>query len=107
MMDKPLRGLKMLDLTHMLSGPYGAMILSDLGADTVKVEPKERGEGTRRLLELDPNNSINGMGAYFFTLNRNKRSVVLDLKTDNGRAAFLALVRTADVVIENFRPGVT
>lgn len=107
MMDKPLRGLKMLDLTHMLSGPYGAMILSDLGADTVKVEPTQRGEGTRRLLELDPNNSINGMGAYFFTLNRNKRSVALDLKSASGLKAFYELVKAADIVINNFSAGVT
>ena len=106
MMDKPLRGLKMLDLTHMLSGPYGAMILSDLGADTVKVEPTQRGEGTRRLLELDPNNSINGMGAYFFTLNRNKRSVALDLKSASGLKAFYELVKAADIVINNFSAGV-
>ncbi len=64
-MQKPLENIKIIDLTHMLSGPYGAMILADLGADTVKVEPPGKGEGTRRLLEKDPNNSIEGMGAYF------------------------------------------
>lgn len=106
-MDKALRGIKMIDLTHMLSGPYGAMILADLGADTVKVEPPGTGEGTRRLLELDPNNSIHGMGAYFFTLNRNKRSVELDLKSPQGLAAFYELVKAADVVINNFSAGVT
>jgi len=106
-MDKALRGIRMIDLTHMLSGPYGAMILSDLGADTVKVEPPEKGEGTRRLLELDPHNSIHGMGAYFFTLNRNKRSVALDLKSPSGLAAFYELVKAADVVINNFSAGVT
>ena len=87
-MKKPLEGIRMLDLTHMLSGPYGAMIISDLGADTVKVEPPKTGEGTRRLLEKDPNNSIDGMGAYFFTLNRNKRSVTLDLKSEEGLEQF-------------------
>ena len=61
-MNKPLEGIRVIDLTHMLSGPYGAMILSDLGADTIKVEPP-RGEGTRKLLASDPNNSIDGMGA--------------------------------------------
>ncbi len=106
-MKKPLEGIKMLDLTHMLSGPYGAMIIADLGADTVKVEPPNTGEGTRRLLEKDPNNSIDGMGAYFFTLNRNKRSVTLDLKSDKGLSQFYELVKTADVVMNNFSAGVT
>ena len=62
--NKPLAGIRLIDLTHMLSGPYAGMILADLGADTVKVEPPGKGEGTRRLLETDPNNSIGGMGAY-------------------------------------------
>ena len=106
-MKKPLEGIKMLDLTHMLSGPYGAMIISDLGADTVKVEPPKTGEGTRRLLEKDPNNSIDGMGAYFFTLNRNKRSVTLDLKSEEGLSQFYELVKVADVVMNNFSAGVT
>ena len=106
-MKKPLEGIKMLDLTHMLSGPYGAMIIADLGADTVKVEPPNTGEGTRRLLEKDLNNSIDGMGAYFFTLNRNKRSVTLDLKSDEGLSQFYELVKAADVVMNNFSAGVT
>ena len=106
-MKKPLEGIKMLDLTHMLSGPYGAMIIADLGADTVKVEPPNTGEGTRRLLEKDPNNSIDGMGAYFFTLNRNKRSITLDLKRDEGLNQFYELVKVADVVMNNFSAGVT
>ena len=106
-MKKPLEGIKMLDLTHMLSGPYGAMIIADLGADTVKVEPPNTGEGTRRLLEKDPNNSIDGMGAYFFTLNRNKRSITLDLKSDEGLSQFYELVKVADVVMNNFSAVVT
>ena len=106
-MKKPLEGIKMLDLTHMLSGPYGAMIIADLGADTVKVEPQNTGEGTRRLLEKDPNNSIDGMGAYFFTLNRNKRSITLDLKSDEGLRQFYELVKSADIVMNNFSAGVT
>lgn len=104
-MSKPLQGLKIIDLTHMLSGPYGAMILSDLGADTIKVEPL-KGEGTRKLLATDPNNSLDGFGAYFITLNRNKRSVAVDLKTDEGKQIFYQLVKQADVVISNFGPGV-
>ena len=60
---KALHGIRLLDLTHMLSGPYAAMMLADLGAETIKVEPPKGGEGTRRLLEKDPANSLNGFGA--------------------------------------------
>ncbi len=104
-MNKPLSGVRILDLTHMLSGPYGAMILADLGADTIKVEPLH-GEGTRKLLASDPENSVNGMGAYFITLNRNKRSVAIDLKNERGLEVFYDLVRKSDVVINNFGAGV-
>ena len=105
--NKPLTGIRVIDLTHMLSGPYAGMILADLGCDTVKVEPPGRGEGTRRLLEDDPNYSIGGMGAYFFTLNRNKRSAAIDLKSASGLAFFHELVAHADVVLDNFSAGVT
>ena len=105
--SKPLTGIRLVDLTHMLSGPYAGMLLADLGCDTVKVEPPGRGEGTRRLLEDDPRYSIHGMGAYFFTLNRNKRSVAIDLKSPSGLDFFYELVRHADVVLDNFSAGVT
>lgn len=97
----------MLDLTHMLSGPYGAMLLADLGARTIKVEPPGTGEGTRKLLADDPEYSRAGMGAYFLTLNRGKESVAIDLKSDAGRLVFYDLVRRADVVFDNFGVGVT
>lgn len=97
----------MLDLTHMLAGPFGAMLLADLGATTIKIEPPGRGEATRRLLENDPKHSLNGVGAYFLTLNRNKKSVAIDLKQKEGLALFYALVRKADIVFTNFGPGVT
>ncbi len=103
--NKPLAGVRIIDLTHMLSGPYGAMILADLGADVIKVEPLE-GEGTRKLLAKDPKNSIDGMGAYFLTLNRNKRSVCIDLKSAEGLELFYTLVKESDVVINNFGAGV-
>jgi len=102
-----LEHITVLDLTHMLSGPYGTMLLADLGARTIKVEPPGSGEGTRRLLEKDPDYSIDGMGAYFLTLNRNKESVCVDLKSEAGKAVFLDLVRKADVVYDNFSAGVT
>ena len=102
-----LEHLTVLDLTHMLSGPYGTMLLADLGARTIKVEPPGAGEGTRRLLENDPDYARDGMGAYFLTLNRNKQSVCVDLKSEAGKAVFLDLVRHADVVFDNFSVGVT
>jgi crotonobetainyl-CoA:carnitine CoA-transferase CaiB-like acyl-CoA transferase len=102
-----LEHITVLDLTHMLSGPYGTMLLADLGARTIKVEPPAGGEGTRRLLEHDPHYSRDGMGAYYLTLNRNKQSVCIDLKTPAGKAVFLDLVRKADVVFDNFSVGVT
>lgn len=104
-MNKSLSGIRVLDLTHMLSGPYGAMILADLGAETIKVEPL-KGEGTRKLLATDPNNSLRGMGAYYLTLNRNKKSVAIDLKKPQGLDIFYELVKASDVVISNFGAGV-
>jgi CoA:oxalate CoA-transferase len=104
-MNKPLVGVRILDLTHMLSGPYAGMILADLGAETIKVEPLE-GEGTRKLLATDPKNSLEGMGAYFLTLNRNKKSVAIDLKSDRGITLFNRLVEESDIVLSNFGVGV-
>ena len=104
---KPLNNIKVLDLTHMLSGPYGSMILADLGCEVIKIEPPQKGEGTRRLLENDPDYSHNGMGAYFYTLNRNKKSVAIDLKNKKGIEIFYKLVSKADVVLSNFSAGVT
>lgn len=101
-----LEHITVIDLTHMLSGPYGTMLLTDLGARTIKVEPPGSGEGTRRLLEDDPHYSADGMGAYYLTLNRNKESVCIDLKSEAGKAVFLDLVKKADVVFDNFGAGV-
>lgn len=101
-----LEHITVIDLTHMLSGPYGTMLLADLGARTIKVEPPGTGEGTRRLLEHDPEYSRDGMGAYYLTLNRNKQSMCIDLKSDVGRTVFMELVRHADVVFDNFSVGV-
>ena len=103
---KPLAGIKVLDLTHMLAGPYAGMVLADLGADVVKVEPLDTGEMTRSLLSNDPNYSFKGFGAYFLTLNRNKKSVCIDLKTNEGLEVFYDLVSSADVVLNNFSAGV-
>lgn len=105
-MSKPLAGVRVLDLTHILSGPFATMTLADLGAEVVKVEPPE-GERTRSLLARDPKHSIVGMGAYFLCLSRNKKSLVIDLKTAAGRELFYELVAHADIVCDNFSVGVT
>ena len=103
---KPLNGLKVIDLTHMLAGPYAGMVLADLGAEVVKVEPLNTGEMTRGLLKNDPNYSFKNFGAYFLTLSRNKKSVSIDLKNEKGLDVFYDLVRSADIVLNNFSAGV-
>lgn len=103
---KPLNGIKVIDLTHMLAGPYAGMVIADLGAEVVKIEPLITGEMTRGLLKTDPNYSYKEFGAYFLTLNRNKKSVSLDLKSEIGLEIFYELVKSADVVLNNFSAGV-
>ena len=103
---KPLNGIKVIDLTHMLAGPYAGMVIADLGAEVVKIEPLVTGEMTRGLLKTDPNYSYKEFGAYFLTLNRNKKSVSLDLKSEIGLEIFYKLVKSADVVLNNFSAGV-
>jgi crotonobetainyl-CoA:carnitine CoA-transferase CaiB-like acyl-CoA transferase len=100
-MPGPLTGYRIVDLTSMISGPMATMILGDQGADVIKVEAPGTGELVRRLGK--PRGDIT---ATFATTNRNKRSMVLDLKQSEGRRAFEALVATADVLVQNFRPGV-
>ncbi len=97
----PLDGFRVLDLTRYLSGPYATMVLAELGADVVKVERFPDGDDSRR---LSP--KINGESYPFAMPNRSKRSLAIDLKSDAGRELFLTLAKDADLVIENFRPGV-
>lgn len=97
-----LEGMKVVDLTRVLSGPYATMVLADYGADVTKIERFPGGDDSRRL-----NPHINGASYPFASVNRNKRSIALDLKSDEGREIALEMMRTADVVVENFRPGVT
>ena len=97
----PLDGYRILELTTTVSGPMAAMTLADQGAEVLKIEPPFTGDTARF---LGP--ARNGMAAMFATVNRNKKSVCLDLKVDEERAIFLDLVRTADALIENYRPGV-
>ncbi len=97
----PLQGIRVLDLTHALAGPYCTMLLGDLGADVIKVEPPVTGDHSR---QWGPP-FINGESTYFLSVNRNKRSVVLDLKSRAGRSAARALAMASDVLVESFRPG--
>ena len=99
-MPGPLHGFKVIDLTSMISGPLAGMILADQGADVIKVEPAG-GDSTRGLWTAHQ-----GLSASFLNNNRNKRSIVLDLKHDDAKAALLRLIAGADVVLQNFRPGV-
>lgn len=95
----PLHGIKVLDLTSMVSGPVAAMMLGDQGADVIKVEPI-RGEQLRHLGEPH-----NGVAATFYSCNRNKRSLAVDLKSDSGKQILWDLIADADVLLQNFRPG--
>jgi crotonobetainyl-CoA:carnitine CoA-transferase CaiB-like acyl-CoA transferase len=100
-----LGDLRVIDLTQMLAGPFGTMMLADHGADVVKVEPPG-GDVTRRSGPFRADDSKRVLGGYFQSIDRNKRSVCLDLKDARGRAALKALIRDADAVVENFRAGV-
>ena len=105
-MNKPLEHIKLIDLTHMLAGPYAGMVLADLGMETIKVEPIGHGEMTRSLLTNETRYSYKGLGAYFLTLNRNKKSIAIDLKSKEGLKVFYDLVLKCDVVLNNFSAGV-
>ena len=98
----PLEGMRVLDVSQVMAGPFCSMMLGDLGADVVKVEPPKGGDQTRGAMgfRLKGEDSLG-----FIIMNRNKRSVALDLKTEEGREAFYRLVKTADVLVENYRPG--
>ncbi len=100
-MQGPLKGVRVLDISRVLAGPFCSMILGDLGADVVKVEPPE-GDLTR---SWGPP-FLNGESGYYLSVNRNKRSLCLDLSTSEGREVLYDLTRRSDVFLENFRPGV-
>ena len=100
----PLEGLRVLDFSQFLAGPYAALKLADMGADVVKVERVGTGDLSRHLYLTDTR--IGGESTIFHAINRNKRSVAVDMKSDSDRAAVQGLVRGADVVLQNFRPGV-
>jgi len=101
-MSLPLDGIRILDLSRLLPGAYASQMLADYGADVIKIEEPGSGDYGRFM----PPHGAGGMSLYFLAINRNKRSMTLNLKTDEGRAIFQRLVRQADVVLESFRPGV-
>lgn len=98
-----LSGIRILDLSRMLAGPYGTLLLGDLGAEIIKIEDPSQGDPTRAFLEKAVQG---GQSGYFISINRGKRSLALDLKAPAGRQIFYELVRQSDVIWENFRPGV-
>ena len=96
-----LEGIRVVDLTRILSGPFCSMFLADMGAEVIKIEDPDGGDPIRQQGE-----AVNGYSLYFATFNRNKRSITLDLRSDEGKQVLCDLLRTADVVINNYRPGV-
>ncbi len=100
-MNQPLSGIRVLDLTHVLAGPFCTQILGDLGAEVIKIERPGVGDPTRRM----PPHTMKDQSAYFMALNRNKKSLTLDLKAPEGKEIFYGLTRKADVVMNNFTPG--
>ena len=99
-MASPLNGIKVLDLTRVLAGPYATMLLGDLGAEVIKIEQPGTGDESRNFGPFK-----NGFSLYFMSVNRGKRSVTLNLKTERGRAIFKRLLDQTDILVENFRPG--
>lgn len=99
-MASPLDGIKVLDLTRVLAGPYATMLLGDLGAEVIKIEQPGTGDESRKFGPFK-----NGFSLYFMSVNRGKRSMTLNLKTERGKSIFKQLVKQSDVVVENFRPG--
>lgn len=93
--------IRVLELSRTLAGPFGTMLLGDMGADVVKVEQPGRGDESRHFTPP----AWNGESSYFLASNRNKRSITVDLKSEEGREIALDLAREADVVVENFRTG--
>lgn len=96
-----LEGIKIVDLTRVLAGPFCTMLLADMGAEVIKIEEAGKGDDTRGYPPFLPD----GYSAYFGNMNRNKRSVTLDLKNPEGKKVFIELVKKADVVVENYKPG--
>jgi len=98
----PLTGLKVIDLTHIMAGPTCTLMLADMGADVIKIEKMPQGDDTRRMVPP----KIGDEAASFLMMNRNKRGIAVDLKTEKGGDILRRLVKSADVLVENYAPGV-
>lgn len=96
-----LQDLKVLDLTRVVAGPYAGSILGDFGAEVLKIEIPGRGDDARAYGPYE-----NGESMYYANLNRNKKGITLNLKTEKGKEIFLKLVKDADILLENYRPGI-
>ncbi len=106
-MSGALHGLKVLDMTRALAGPFCTMLLADQEADVIKVEALNTGDGTRAMVPFPPEiTDRKPYGGYFQSVNRNKRSIVVDLKQPEGKEIIRTIVKEADVLVENFRTGV-
>ncbi|AET88880.1 MULTISPECIES: CaiB/BaiF CoA transferase family protein [Caballeronia] len=105
-MTPSLTGLRVLDLTRLLPGPIATLRLAELGADVLKIEPPGEGDYARAMLQSDADRQSGTPSAFYRIVNRGKRQLTLDLKTDEGRAKLIELARDADVLIESFRPSV-
>ncbi|HLX37750.1 MAG TPA: CoA transferase, partial [Candidatus Binataceae bacterium] len=99
--QKPLKGIRVIDLTRVLAGPFCTMNLADLGAEVIKIEVPGRGDDSRGFAPIMPN----GDSGYYYSVNRGKKSVTLDLRTSEGAELLRKLAAKADVVVENFSPG--
>jgi len=100
----PLKGVRVLDVSQVMAGPFCSMLLGDMGADVIKIEPPQGGDQTRKAMGFKLKGS-DSLG--FINMNRNKRSMAINLKTEAGRRVFYRLVETADIIVENYRPGAT
>lgn len=99
-MHGALQGIRILDLTRVLAGPYCSMIFADMGAEVIKLEIPGRGDDSRKYVP-----QVNGESSYYMNLNRNKKGITLNLKSEEGKEIFKELVKNVDILIENFRPG--
>lgn len=99
-MKQALEGIRVLDLTRVLAGPFATMILADMGAEVIKIEMPEKGDDARQYGPF-----TNGESGYFMSINRNKKSITMNLKNQKSKEVFIEMLKKADVVVENYRPG--
>ena len=111
-MEGPLEGIRILDFTRITAGPYGSLLLADLGAEVIKIEaPTSKMRQVRGMLDTNAGEkydfSIKGIATHYLAMNRNKKSIALNMRHEKGREIFRDLVKVSDVVLDNFRAGTT